>query len=286
MTPLDAMWDRTPFRWIDAVGRRVIQWMKYPLQLVGLLYVSVKVVWTDRDLGQRAALRQVLDQIYFTGVQATPTIAVLAIGLGVGSMVWGVAGVGAISGAESLGRMLTVVVLRDIAPLLTGTVVIARSVTAVAAELGNMKVQREIEAVEVVGLSPVRYLVTPRLLGGVFAFFGLNVIFDAIALAAGLVVGRLLFDIPAELLLRAVLSAMEPEHAYAFSLKIGVGGFGIFLIACHHGMAVRRASTEVPVAVSKAALNALLFMVALHAVVSAGSLLQNATTAPILRGVL
>ena len=74
-------------------------------------------------------------QIYFTGVQAIGPVITLGLAVGVFAIAEGVGGIGSLSGAESLGRMVTVIVLREIGPMLTGGVVIARSVTAIASEL-------------------------------------------------------------------------------------------------------------------------------------------------------
>ena len=129
-------------RLIDKLGVMVIDLIRYFGFLLGLFYLSIKVVWTERDLGQRDFLRQVMLQIYFTGVQASGYVVVLALGVGAFAIVEGVGGIGSLSGADSLGKMVTVVVLREIAPLITGGVIIVRSVTAITSELGVMRVRR------------------------------------------------------------------------------------------------------------------------------------------------
>lgn len=260
-------------RLLDMMGSRVIGLFRYVFYLLALLYLSIKVVWTNRDLGQRDFLRQVFLQIYYTGVQAAGPVVTLALGVGAFSIAAGVGGIGALSGAESLGKIITVVVLGEIAPLLTGGVVIVRSVTAIASELGIMRVQREIEAIEAMGLSPVRQLITPRIFGGLLSLFGLNMLFNAVALAGGFLIAQFLVNIPASLFFQAVFSAVQPIDILGLTLKIGVGGIGVFLIACYHGMSVSRSSTEVPVAVSRASLNALVFLVVLHGAVSFGVLM-------------
>ena len=253
---------------IDRLGALLTGLVKYMLYLLGLFYLSIKVIWTERDLGQRDFWRQVLMQIYFTGAQASGHVIILGLGVGAFAIVEGIGGIGSLSGADSLGRMITVVVLREIAPLITGGVIIVRSVTAITAELGVMRVQREIEALEVMGISPIRHLVTPRILGGLVSMLSLNVLFSAVSLFGGFLIARFLVSIPMELFLRAVFSAVTPLDIVAFSLKIGIGGLGLFLIACYHGMSVEQSPTDVPVAVSKAALNAFLFMVMFHGLIS------------------
>lgn len=270
---------------VDRLGAAVVGAVRYVLLLFGLLYLSIKVVWTERDLGQRDFVRQVLFQIYFTGVQAAGPVIVVGLAVGVFAIVEGVGGIGSLSGAESLGRMVTVVVLRELAPLLTGGIVIVRSVTAIAAELGVMRVQREIEALEVMGISPVRHLLTPRIFGGLFSVLALNVLFSAVTLGGGFLIARLLVSIPADLFFQAVVSAVQPADLVAFSLKILGGGLGIFVIACYHGMDVGRSPTEVPVAVSRAALNALVFLIIFHAVISL-SVVVHSSAGALLGGVL
>jgi phospholipid/cholesterol/gamma-HCH transport system permease protein len=255
-------------RWIDKIGASVIGMFRYFFVLLGLFYLSIKVIWTERDLGQRDFIKQTLHQVYFTGVQAIGPVIALGLAVGVFSIVEGVGGIGSLSGADSLGQMITLIVLREIGPLFTGGVIIVRSVTAIAAELGVMRVQREIEALEVMGISPIRHLITPRIFGGLLSLISLNVLFNTTALIGGFLIASLLVSIPASLFFSAVVSAVEPIDILAFSLKTVVGGTGVFLIACYHGMFVGRSATEVPVEVSRASLNAFVFLVVFHAATS------------------
>jgi phospholipid/cholesterol/gamma-HCH transport system permease protein len=262
-------------KWIDELGASMFGLVRYVFFLCAFFYLAVKMVWVTRHMGQRDFLRQILLQIYFTAVQATGAVVLLALAVGVFAMVEGVGGVGALSGAESLGKMVTVIVLRDVSPLLTGIVVIVRSVTAIAAELGVMRVQREVEALEVMGLSPIRQLVAPRVFGGLLSLFGLNVLFSTVALVGGFLIAQLMISLPAEVFFGAVLGATSPLDVAAFLVKVVVGGLGLFLIGCYHGMDVVSAPTEVPVAVSRAALNALILLVVVHGSVSTAVILAS-----------
>lgn len=270
---------------IDAIGSKALGLVRYTWFLLAFLYLSLKMLWVGRNLGQRDFLRQVLLQVYFTAVQAMGPVTLLALAVGAFAIVEGVGGFGALSGADNLGRMITVVVLREVAPLLTGVVVIVRSVTAIAAELGTMRVHREVEALEVMGIPPIRQLVTPRLVGGLLSLFGLTVIFAAVALFGGFFIAQLLVPLPTELFFGAVLTAVAPVDLLAFLVKVIVGGVGLVLIACYHGLDVVDSPTEVPVAVSRAALNALIFLVILHGTVSTATLLSGAGGALLLGAV-
>ncbi|MCU0663628.1 MAG: ABC transporter permease [Myxococcota bacterium] len=273
------------WKWVDKLGEAFIGLLHYVLKLFGLLYLSFKVVWTDRDLGQRDFLRQVMLQVYYTGVQSILPVVVIALMVGGFSIVKGIGGIGTLSGADNLGRLLTVIVLREVAPLITGGVIITRSVTAISAELGVMRVQREIEALEVMGISPIRQLVTPRIFGGVLALLSLNIVFGCVSLGGGYALTRSLVSVPASVFLHSVLSAVTPGDIVVFSVKILGTGIGLFVIACYHGMSVMRASTEVPIAVSRASLDSLVFLFVFQLALSA-TLLVDSSAVAMIGGVL
>jgi phospholipid/cholesterol/gamma-HCH transport system permease protein len=255
-------------RWIDATGHAVAGGIRYGVHLATFLYLAVKSLWLGRSLGHHDFAREILLQIYFTGVQAVPPVLVIALVTGVITVVQGVGGIGALSGTDNLGRLVTVLLVRELSPLVTGIVVIARSVTAVSAELGLMRINREVEALEVMGIPPMRNLVASRLIGGVIAVVGLSVIFVAGALIGGYVVSRVLFTyVPFKLFLSAVLSATSVSDVVTFLIKGVVGGVGLFLVACFHGMDVGRSPTLIPRAVSRAARHGLIFLLTLHGTV-------------------
>lgn len=261
--------------WVDGVGQGFLSTVRYLWFLLAFLYLSFKMLWQGRRFGQRDFTRQVLMQVYFTAWQALGPVTALALAVGGFAVVEGVTGLGALSGAESLGRIVTVVVLREVAPLLTGVLVIVRSATAIAAELGLMRVQREVEALEVMGIPPIRQLVAPRIVGGLISLFGLSVVFSGVALFGGFLLAQVLVSLPANVFFGAVLSATRPADVWVFLLKTIIGGLGIFATACYHGMDVVGAPSEVPVAVSRAALHCLILLLAVHGAVTVGVLLSG-----------
>ena len=97
-----------------------------------------------------AAIRTVLfKQIYFTGLEASAIIVTIAVILGAVIITQVVSLVG--DNGSLTGKILVWVVLRKLAPLLTAIIIIARSGTTIAAELGSMKINGEIDALEMLG---------------------------------------------------------------------------------------------------------------------------------------
>ena len=143
----------------------------------------------DPAQGFRTILRVTAGQIYFTGWQAIPLISVLALACGGLVILQSGANLTLFGGSQMIGNLLVVIVVRELGPLMTALVVIARSGTAVASEVGNMRANREIEALESMGINPLIFIVFPRVLGGVISVVCLSFYFTLIAL-----IGGFLFD--------------------------------------------------------------------------------------------
>lgn len=261
---------------VDRLGARALAAGRYAGFLLAFVYLALKMLWVGRRQGMPEVVRQTLLQVYFTGVQGILPLSGLAVVTGVVAVAYGLGVVQPLAAGEGLGRLLVALVLFEVGPLLTAGVVIVRSVTAIAAELGVMRVQREIEALEVMGISPILHLVTPRLLGGLAALAGLNVVFAAVAVAAGVATAAWLGPVAPQAVRLAVLSALSPQQVGLLAAKVAIGGMAVLAMACYHGMEVEASPTEVPVAVSRAALRSLVLLVIWHASVSLGALVSGA----------
>ena len=114
---------------------------------------------------QPVRLRLVFVQMMEIGIQAVPIITILGATIGVMLAIQGIHTL-RIFGAESqvvVGIAFSVV--REFAPLITGILIAGRSGSALAARLGTMQINEEIDALKVMGINPVRFLVAPALLG-------------------------------------------------------------------------------------------------------------------------
>lgn len=234
--------------WVESVGRRTLDAVSFLRSLYDLLYLSLKTFVVDRHTGLRVIYRISVDQCYFTGVQAFWFVAcfAFAIGLSLSFLIQG----------PLLVSFLVTGVVREIGPLLTSFVVLGRSGTAIAVEIGNMNVGRELELMQSLAIDPIRLVVVPRLIGVTFASACLTVIFNVATFAAALVVTTL--TIPE--FYRQLTGAMSYGDLV---ISIGKGFlFGVItaLIACHHGMTLTPLSTEVPKAATRAVMNSLMFV--------------------------
>src|SRR5690606_15162446 len=151
----------------DNIGRKLIHSLLYAWELFKVFYLAFRSTIVSRAQSFRTIFGVVSAQIYFTGFQALPLITVLAFATGAVVVLQSTSQFNLMGGGNAIGQLIVLVVVREVAPLLTALIVIARSGTAVASELGNMKANKEIESLISMGIDPQSFIVFPRLLGGI-----------------------------------------------------------------------------------------------------------------------
>jgi phospholipid/cholesterol/gamma-HCH transport system permease protein len=171
---------------------------------------------------------------------------------------------------ELIGRVLVAVVLRELAPLITAIVVAGRSGTAIATELGNMKVNSEVLALSSLGIDPVRYVVLPRMVGCIVSVFALMIYFSIVSLSAAFAIGILSSGASLSSFQQGVAGSVMPHDLALFFLK-GIGlGLIVGWLSCHFGLEVKSSPTEVPQMASRAVVMSLLGCVVYNTALTAG----------------
>lgn len=132
---------------------------------------------------------RVLRQIRFIGFQSG--IVILLTGLFSG-MVLGFQGFYSLSrfGSDAfLGPMVGLALIKELGPVISALMVTGRAGSAIAAEIGVMRIGEQIDALELMGLNPYRYLMVPNLIAGVIALPLLTAIFDVVGIFGGYLIG-------------------------------------------------------------------------------------------------
>src|ERR1700733_13610566 len=136
--------------------------------------------------GQRGwRLSALFDQMVAIGVASMPTVALANFLLGMVLAIQGASQFQKLGATDLVANLVAFSVLREIGPLITAVIVIGRSGSAITAELGTMKVAEEIEALNVMGIDPVKYLVVPRLMAMAIMMPVLTILGEGIGLFAG-----------------------------------------------------------------------------------------------------
>jgi len=212
--------------------------------------------WSPGIAARQTVQRVIVAQIMYTGVQALSLVSIIAFLLG--GIIVIQANLMAPTDGELLGKILVAVVLRELAPLLTAIVVAGRSGTAMATELGNMKVNSEVLALSSLGIDPPRYIVLPRLFASVVSVLVLMIYFSVVAIFGAFVLAQLTANATWGSLYSGVSRGVMPFDLGLFLLK-GVGlGTIVGWLCCHYGLQVKSSPTEVPQKASRAVVMSLL----------------------------
>ncbi|MCL2043499.1 MAG: ABC transporter permease [Treponema sp.] len=208
-------------------------------------------------------------QILFTFVQAMGISCLLAMAIGAAVNIIGFPFLEALGQQNLIYSILIIIITRELGPLLTAFIVIARSATAIATEIAGMVINHEIEAYISVGVDPIEHLAVPRFLGVTISVFLLNLYFSVFGLVGSFLIAQVFHAIPADLYFPNLLSHISVQDIFISSMKGMASGMVISIVAITEGLRVERASTEVPVAGLKAVSNAFAGCIVLNVIFSA-----------------
>lgn len=219
--------------------------------------------------GQMFPLSPIFRQMVAIGVRAAPMVALTSCSIGVTLAMQAAHSLQQLGAEIYVPDLVMVSLLREMGPVLIAVIVIGRSGSAVAAELGTMKVSEEIEALEVMAINPVRFLIVPRFLAMLVMLPALTIIGDYIGVFGGWAVCRLALSFDtAGFILRAVQSA-SPWDLYSGVVKSIVFAWLIITIACNAGLHVEGGAEGVGRATTSAVVQSLLAMLVMNAILTA-----------------
>jgi phospholipid/cholesterol/gamma-HCH transport system permease protein len=164
-----------------------------------------------------------------------------------------------------VANAVALAVLRELGPLMTAIILAGRSGSAFAAEIGTMKVNEEIDALITMGLSPVRFLVVPRLLAGFLLCPLLTAIADLVGLLGGAVVMRS-FGIPLVTYFHQVQSIATQGDLFGGLLKAFAFGLLVAGVGCLHGLKTGEGASSVGQSTTNAVVGGIILVVAADSV--------------------
>lgn len=254
--------------WVERIGRRTIASLSELWALFGTLKDALASDLSPGVAAKRLVHGIMLTQVMFTGVQALSLVS--AIGVLIGASIIIQTNMMMPADGELIGRVLVAVVLRELAPLITAIVVAGRSGTAIATELGNMKVNSEVLALSSLGVDPLRYVVLPRMVGCVVSVVALMIYFSIVSLSAAFAIGIVASGASLSSFQQGVAGSVMPHDLALFFAKgLGLGTI-VGWLSCHFGLQVNSSPTEVPQQASRAVVMSLLGCVVYNTALTAG----------------
>ncbi|MCL2806350.1 MAG: ABC transporter permease [Treponema sp.] len=217
----------------------------------------------------KASLKILIMQILFTFVHAMGISTLLAMAIGAAVFVIGGPLLMILNQQQLIYTLLIIIIMRELGPLLTAFIVIARSATAIATEIAGMVISHEVEAYISVGVDPIEHLAVPRFLGVTVSLMMLNIYFSLFGLAGSYLVAQMFSSTPMDLYFGSLLQHMHFQDILLSLIKSISFGAIISTVAVIQGFSVERASTEVPVAGLKAVSGAFALCIVVNVLLSA-----------------
>ena len=226
-----------PLRAMDTRTRHFIGEVQDFARLLGAAWSGVPEAWHYR--------RQIREAMVTFGVLAAPLVLLsnLFIGL-VLALEWGTK-LEPFGAKALMGRIVSIGVVREIGPVVTGLMVAGRTGAKMAAEIGSMQVTEQISALRALGVDPVHRLVMPRQMASMITMLPLIVMADAVAILGGWYVATRWLNTPGQLFWSEALDSLTFKDLAVGFVKPVFFGYIIASISAYYGMATRGGSSGV-----------------------------------------
>jgi phospholipid/cholesterol/gamma-HCH transport system permease protein len=222
----------------EAAGERILRFCGVLHELVAFAVITLAVTLTKFNRSKRVIHPLILESVRLAGISLLPMVSFIAIALGLLIIGQTVAQLARFGAQGYIGTVMVTVVVRELGPLLTAILVLARSGTSNVVELGMSRALGEVEALESLGIDPVHYLVVPRVIGLAAAVFCLTTYLILIATGSGYLFA-FLQDVPLTpaAYFSQIGDALRWQDFVLLALKTLMFGVIIAVVSCYHGLA-------------------------------------------------
>ncbi len=250
-------------RVIEHCGEAVFLWAGNSLTFISFLGLTLVRLLRAVVQPRRVRFTSLVHHLERTGIDSLPIVAMLSFLIGV---------VLAYMGGEQLKRLgaetftvnlVAVAVLREMGILITAIIIAGRSGSAFTAQIGTMKVNQEIDAMNTIGLDPVEVLALPRVLALMISLPILTFFADLMGLFGGAVIAVTVLDMNIPQFVRQLSEAVELNHFMVGMVKAPLFGFIIALVGCYEGLRVSASAESVGQQTTRSVVESIALVIAL-----------------------
>lgn len=222
-------------------------------------HLSADLVWSIRHINQ-VRWGDFVNAAVQAGIAALPIVGLVAFLIGVILSFQAAIGMEQFGAVSFVGPLAALGIVREMGPLITAILLAGRSSAAFAAEIGTMTVNSEVDALVTGGLSPVRFLVVPRVLAGILVMPILTLYADIVSIFASMLTMQI-YGIPFINFYNGMLAAVDVEDILSGLLKATLFGVVISAVGCLRGMQTGTGAAAVGISATRAVVSSIVMIV-------------------------
>jgi phospholipid/cholesterol/gamma-HCH transport system permease protein len=222
-------------------------------------HLSADLVWSIRHINQ-VRWGDFINTAVEAGVAALPIVGLVAFLIGVILSFQAAIGMEQFGAVSFVGPLAALGIVREMGPLITAILLAGRSSAAFAAEIGTMTVNSEVDALVTGGLSPIRFLVVPRVLAGILVAPILTLFADIVSIFSSMLTMQI-YGIPFVNFYNGMLAAIGVEDVLSGLVKATLFGVVISAMGCLRGMQTGTGAAAVGISATRAVVSSIVMIV-------------------------
>src|SRR5487761_27064 len=250
----------------ETVGQATIDGLAYLGDLTILTGRSLHAIAIAPFQGQRLRVQRAIHQAMAVGVGAVPIVSLISFFVGMILALQGAYELRTLGAMQLVASAVAISMTRELGPLMTAIVVIGRSGSAFAAEIGTMKVNEEIDALQTMALDPVHFLVAPKFLAMALMLPCLTTWSDFMGIIGGSVFGVGAAGFTFGSYIHATLSSLVIRDIVTGLIKSVMFGMVITAVGCQEGLSTGLGAEQVGRSTTSAVVKSIFLVVAVDLV--------------------
>ena len=259
------------------VGLKTINSFAYVGELARLAAQSAYFTFVGPFRGQRLRPYRVFHQAMAVGVEAIPIVSLITFFVGLIMALQSAYELRKFGAMQYVASAVAISILRELGPLLTAIVVIGRSGSAFAAEIGTKKVTEEVDALRTMAFNPIAFLVTPKFLAMLIMMPCLTMWADSMGVLGGSVFGVAGANFTFESYLQATRDAIYLRDLFTGLIKSVLFGLVITAVGCREGFSTGAGAEEVGRSTTSAVVTSIALVIVVDLVFTTFFYLTNPT---------
>ena len=224
---------------IEKIGGSAIAAAAHVPKVCALLFETIKWIFMGPIRRKFVKRESIIAQMVFAGIESLIIVFFVGLFTGIVIAMQSAYQLAQLGGEIYVASLVSVSICRELGPVLTALVVAGRVGSAIAAELGTMKVSEQVEALESMALNPVRFLVVPRFLALLIMLPCLTVIADIAGIIGGYIVGVFNLKLNPDLYIDITFKWLQSKDVVTGLVKSVVFAIVIAIMGCYQGLNAR-----------------------------------------------